>query len=191
MVRRAPEDDQAGALRTSLLIAAAPRNLRRWQGRFAARTRNHLTLHDLHQFWELARQAGFETRRLSGSLRCGASSWSVGSIWRRSGPPTPSRDSKRLKLTTHSVDRTAVSVFCGGVTARICPILRCLWCGTLTHPNRIVPRRSPRSVEKADRERSLLTTASGRFPVRGYSPLLSRIMDDQGERTPDRLTSDI
>ena len=44
---------------------------------------------------------------------------------------------------------------------------------------------------RADRERSLLTTGSGRFPVRGYAPLLSRIMDDQGERTPERRTSDV
>ena len=29
--------------------------------------------------------------RLSGSLRFGASSWSVGSIWGKSGPPSPSR----------------------------------------------------------------------------------------------------
>jgi hypothetical protein len=34
------------------------------------------------------------------------------------------------------------------------------------------------------RNRSLLTASSGRFPVRGCSPLLSRVMDDQGERTP-------
>src|SRR5882672_3286582 len=38
---------------------------------------------------------------------------------------------------------------------------------------------------------SLLTTGSGRFPVRGHAPRLSRIMDDQGERTPERRTSDI
>jgi hypothetical protein len=38
---------------------------------------------------------------------------------------------------------------------------------------------------------ALLTTGSGRFPVRGYAPLLRRIMDDQGERTPERRTSDV
>ena len=38
---------------------------------------------------------------------------------------------------------------------------------------------------------SLLTTGSGRFPVRGCTPLLSRIMDDQGERTTERRTGDI
>src|SRR5687768_14470977 len=37
----------------------------------------------------------------------------------------------------------------------------------------------------------LLTTGSGRFPVRGCAPLLSRIMDDQGERTSERLTTDV
>ena len=38
---------------------------------------------------------------------------------------------------------------------------------------------------------SLPATGSGRFPVRGYASLLSRIMDDEGERTPERRTSDI
>ena len=42
-----------------------------------------------------------------------------------------------------------------------------------------------------DARGSLLTAGSGRFPVRGYAPLLSRIMDDQGERAPERRTSDI
>src|SRR5450432_3167773 len=41
------------------------------------------------------------------------------------------------------------------------------------------------------RARSLAATGSGRFPVRGYAPLLSRIMDDQGERPPERRTSDV
>ena len=38
--------------------------------------------------------------RLSGSLRFGASSWSVGSIWGKSGPPDKSR------VTAHSLRRT-------------------------------------------------------------------------------------
>ena len=41
------------------------------------------------------------------------------------------------------------------------------------------------------RLRSLLATGSGRFPVRRCAPLLSRIMDDQRERTPERRTRDV
>jgi hypothetical protein len=44
---------------------------------------------------EDVREAGFRLAnrltRLSGSLRFDASSWSVGSIWGKSGPPSPSR----------------------------------------------------------------------------------------------------
>ena len=40
-------------------------------------------------------------------------------------------------------------------------------------------------------ERCLPTTGSGRFPVRGCAPLLSRIVDDQGERAPERRTGDV
>src|SRR6185436_18991084 len=38
---------------------------------------------------------------------------------------------------------------------------------------------------------SLLIARSGRFPVRRGASLLGRIMDDQGEGTPERLPSDI
>jgi hypothetical protein len=37
----------------------------------------------------------------------------------------------------------------------------------------------------------LPTTGSGRFPVRGCAPDLSRIVNDQGKGTPERLTSDV
>ncbi len=39
--------------------------------------------------------------------------------------------------------------------------------------------------------RSLAATRSGRFPVGGYAPRLRRIMDNQGERAPERRTSNI
>src|SRR3954469_879711 len=41
------------------------------------------------------------------------------------------------------------------------------------------------------RSRSLSTTGSGGFPVRGYASRLSRIMDDQRERAPQRWTGDV
>jgi hypothetical protein len=37
----------------------------------------------------------------------------------------------------------------------------------------------------------LPTTGSGRFPVRGYASVLRRIVDDQGERTPERFAGDV
>ena len=40
------------------------------------------------------------------------------------------------------------------------------------------------------RTRSLAAAGSGRFPVGGYPPRLRRIMDNQGERPPQRRTSD-
>ena len=68
-------------------------------------------------------------------------------------------------------------------------VLHLLEAGVEVNVIRGCPARGERF--RADRERSLLTTGSGRFPVRGYAPLLSRIMDDQGERTPERRTSDV
>ena len=63
-------------------------------------------------------------------------------------------------------------------------------CG-LSRPRQADSRDQVVLAKAALLERSLLTTGSGRFPVRGYAPLLSRIMDDQGERTPERRTSDV
>jgi hypothetical protein len=61
----------------------------------------------------------------------------------------------------------------------------------LSMATRTTKNRRGLSVGRVRRGWSLLTTGSGRFPVRGYAPVLSRIMDDQGEHTPERLTSDV
>ena len=57
--------------------------------------------------------------RLSESLRFGASSWSVGSIWENLAHQLQVIDFKRLKPPAHSVDRTAVTLFSGGLSTSV------------------------------------------------------------------------
>jgi hypothetical protein len=60
------------------------------------------------------------------------------------------------------------------------------------HAKGLVVKRQRLGLEQTRRRLSpLLTAGAGRLPVRRYAPRLRPIMDDQGERTPERLTSDV